>query len=58
MAYNDMAILYRNHEQSNELMAYLQAEGIPFNVSMSQNVLDTPIVKQLLQLLVLRDYNF
>jgi DNA helicase-2/ATP-dependent DNA helicase PcrA len=49
--YSEMAILYRNHKQSVDLMNYLQSEQIPFNVSMSQDVLEVPVVRQLLQLL-------
>lgn len=51
VSFKDIAILYRNHDQSNELVKYLQAEKIPFNVSVSQNILEVPIVKQVLKLL-------
>ena len=49
--FKEMAILYRNHSQSVDLMDYFQAEGIPFNVALTQDVLLTPQIRQLMQLL-------
>lgn len=47
----EIAVLYRNHDQSEDLMAYLQTEEIPFSVSVTENILQEPIIIQLLQLL-------
>lgn len=47
----EVGILYRNHSQSEELIKYLEAEGISYNVAKSQNVLEEPIVKHLNTLL-------
>lgn len=43
----DVGILYRNHSQSEELIRYLEAEGIAYNVARTQDVLQVPIVNQL-----------
>jgi len=47
----NVGILYRKHAQSEELIKFLQAEGISYNVAKSQNVLQVPIVHQLNNLL-------
>jgi DNA helicase-2/ATP-dependent DNA helicase PcrA len=44
---NEVGILYRNHAQSEDLIKFLEAEGISYNVAKSQNVLEIPIVHQL-----------
>jgi len=47
----DVGILYRNHAQSNELIRFLEAEGIAYNVAKTQDVLQVPIIQQLSQFL-------
>ena len=47
----NIAVLYRNHKQSDDLVKYLQAEKISFNISMAKDILDEPLIHQLLQLL-------
>lgn len=47
----EIAVLYRKHKQANDLIQQLEARGIPYNIRRSINVLDTVIVKQLLDLL-------
>lgn len=42
-----VGIMYRNHSQSEELIKYLEAEGISYNVSKTQDVLEVPLVHQL-----------
>ena len=44
---NEVGIMYRNHSQSEELIKFLESEGISYNVAKTQNVLDVPIVHQL-----------
>lgn len=44
---NEVGILYRNHSQSDDLIKFLEAEGISYNIARSQNVLEEPIVHQL-----------
>ena len=48
---SEVAILYHDHSQSEELIRYLQAEGMSYNVAKTQDVLQVPIVKQLNTLL-------
>ncbi len=47
VSYKDVAVLYRNHAQSDELIRFLEAERIDFNVTRTQDVLEVIIVKQL-----------
>ena len=47
IALKDIGILYRNHSQSEELIRFLQAEGIAYNVAKTQDVLQVPIIHQL-----------
>jgi len=44
---SNVGIMYRNHSQSEELIKYLEAEGISYNVAKTQDVLEVPIVHQL-----------
>ena len=48
---SDVGIMYRNHRQSEELIKYLEAEGISYNVAKTQDVLEVPLVHQLNNLL-------
>lgn len=42
-----VGIMYRNHSQSEELIKYLESEGISYNVAKTQDVLEVPLVHQL-----------
>jgi DNA helicase-2/ATP-dependent DNA helicase PcrA len=44
---SNVGILYRNHSQSEELIRYLESEGISYNVAKTQDVLQEPIIHQL-----------
>ncbi len=44
---SNVGIMYRNHSQSEELIKYLEAEGISYNVAKTQDVLEVPLVHQL-----------
>ena len=44
---SDVGIMYRNHSQSEELIKYLESEGISYNVAKTQDVLEVPLVHQL-----------
>ncbi|MFY0644447.1 MAG: ATP-dependent helicase [Bacteroidia bacterium] len=48
---DEIAILYRNHKQSELLIQYFEAESIPFQVVRSQDVLQVELIKQLILLL-------
>jgi DNA helicase-2/ATP-dependent DNA helicase PcrA len=43
----NVAVLYRTHSQSEELVRFLQSEGLDYNVVKTQNVLEVPIIIQL-----------
>ena len=45
--HKDIGILYRNHSQSDELIKFLESEGIDYNVSKTQDILQLPLIKQL-----------
>ena len=51
VALKDVGILYRGHAQSDELIKFLESEGISYNVAKTQDVLEVPIVHQLNNLL-------
>ncbi len=51
----DVGILYRNHNQSDDLIKFLEAEGISYNIARSQDVLAVPIIRQLNSLLTYLD---
>ena len=44
---SDVSIMYRKHKQSDELINFLENEGISYNVAKTQDVLQVPIVNQL-----------
>lgn len=43
----DVSIMYRNHKQCDELINFLESEGISYNVAKTQDVLQIPLVNQL-----------
>jgi DNA helicase-2/ATP-dependent DNA helicase PcrA len=45
---NEIAVLYAKHAQAEVLMSQLQHAAIDYNVTRSQNVLETKIIQQLL----------
>ena len=46
-----IAVLYRNHRQVEQLTRYLSAGGIPFNARKREDVLHTPLIRQLMTIL-------
>ena len=44
----EIAILYRNHSQSEDLMKYLKARDVSYAVSKTMDVFEVPMIKQLL----------
>lgn len=46
-----IAVLYRNHRQVEELTRYLSAKGIPFNTKKREDILHSPLIKQLVTIL-------
>ncbi len=49
---NEVAVLYRNHNQSELIVKYLQANHIGINLKKRENVLLTPLVKKIVQLML------
>lgn len=52
---SDIAVIYRNHSQSQDLIKYLQSKEVPFEVAQSQNILEEMIVIQLMKVLQFLD---
>jgi DNA helicase-2/ATP-dependent DNA helicase PcrA len=46
-----IAVLYRNHRQVEQLTRYLSARGIPFNTRKREDILHTPLISQLVNIL-------
>jgi len=49
--YSEMAVIYRNHSQVNRLQSYLAANNVPFSLKKRANILDTPLIINILELL-------
>jgi DNA helicase II / ATP-dependent DNA helicase PcrA len=47
----DTAIIYRNHKNAENIVKLFQKYGIPFNAKLNYNVLDEPIIIQLITIL-------
>ena len=48
---NEVAVLYRNHNQSELIVKYLQANNIGINLKKRENILLHPLVKKIIQLM-------
>ena len=48
---NEIAVIYKNHKQSEELQKYLNEKDIPVNTKRKINVLEQPLTIQLLNIL-------
>ncbi|MDX2001609.1 MAG: ATP-dependent DNA helicase [Chitinophagales bacterium] len=48
---NEIAVIYRNHRQSEAIARYLEAKGIPINIRRKADLLQSPFIKNILQLL-------
>ncbi len=51
VALKDIAILYAQHRQAENVMALLERKGIGFNVKKPVNVLELPLIEQILNVL-------
>jgi DNA helicase II / ATP-dependent DNA helicase PcrA len=47
----EIAIIYRNHKNVENIVKLFQKHKIPFNAKLSYNVLDEPIIRQLINIL-------
>ncbi len=48
---NEIAVIYRQHGQVERLVRILEQEGIPLNIKKSVNILELPIINNLLNIL-------
>ncbi len=48
---NEIAVLYRKHKQAEDLITYLQYNGVGINTRKKQNILEEPLVKRIIRLL-------
>ncbi len=48
---NEIAVLYRKHQQAESIIKYLRAKNIAVQTRYSVNILEEPLVKKLLQVL-------
>jgi len=47
----EVAVLYAQHKQADNIIALMERKGIPYNVKKQVNVLELPLVEQLLNVL-------
>ncbi len=48
---DEIAVIYRKHAQAERLLEVLEAEGLPYRLERSVNVLDLPLVRRLVDVL-------
>lgn len=48
---NKVAVIYRNHSQVSDLVTVLEKKNIPINIRRKVNILDLPLIKNLIQIL-------
>jgi DNA helicase-2/ATP-dependent DNA helicase PcrA len=51
IAYKDIAVIYKEHKDVDNLVKYFSGEGIPINVKKKVNILELPMIRQLLNIL-------
>ena len=51
VAMHDVAVIYAQHKQAANLMDLMERKGIPYNVKKPVNILDEPLVRQIIQVL-------
>ncbi len=51
VALNEVAVLYAQHKQANNIIALLERKGIPYTVKKAVNILDLPLIEQILNIL-------
>jgi DNA helicase-2/ATP-dependent DNA helicase PcrA len=52
---NEVAILYAQHKQADNIIALFERKGIPYSVKKPVNVLDLPLVQQIINILYYLD---
>jgi DNA helicase-2/ATP-dependent DNA helicase PcrA len=51
IALNEVAILYAQHKQAENIMALMERKGIPYNAKKPVNILEQPLTEQILNVL-------
>lgn len=51
IALNEIAVLYKNHAQADDMIAYLKAKNIPVNSRKRINILTEPLIKKIIQIM-------
>lgn len=51
VALRDIAILYAQHKQADNIMALMERKGIPYNVKKPVNILDLPLIQQVINVI-------
>lgn len=49
--FSEMAVIYRNHKQVDRLQTYLNANNIPFTLKKRTNILEMPLIINIIELL-------
>jgi DNA helicase II / ATP-dependent DNA helicase PcrA len=52
LEWSDMAIIYAQHRQARNLMVLLEKEGIPYQSKRKVNILEVPLIRRVLDLLL------
>lgn len=48
---NEIAVLYAQHKQADNIMSLMERKGIPYNVKKPVNILELPLVQQVIDVL-------
>lgn len=51
VALNEIAVLYAQHKQADNIMALMERKGIPYSVKKPVNILELPLVQQIINIL-------
>lgn len=51
VAFTDIAVLYKNHAQSQRLMKLCEQNNIPVSIKKTEDILDLPLIQQILTLI-------
>lgn len=51
IALHDIAVLYAQHKQADNIMALMERKGIPYHVKKPVNILDLPLIQQIIGIL-------
>lgn len=48
---SEIAVIYRNHKQSEDVARYLESKNIPVHIRKKANILDSPFIRKILTIL-------